>query len=523
MTPIHQWVEHFTVTAADLEYLTNMLLEKETPMSTREFALALIQQRIDEETSTLQERYKDAAFYNPSHSYREGQRLIFSQMDYATARVVGLRPGDNPEYGDFSVITVLFDEEQTDEKKQRDFATELGLPHRLSAEQSDQPLPGAISSASAEEILAADENKVLTTLESALRKQDVLVQIGGMWFARDLVMEIDMGHLHLAEAVLDMLSGGPLSTMEIIEQIGGLGNAPESLQVFSLNYALTQDKRFDEVGPRGKIMWHLTALEPEIVRQCPPLLRYTGFNYDPGLLTGEMLSLEAEIDDELSSLTADEQAAQARVTLIYPHRRLGTLPLNAQTSRIFPTASTPRIYVTLVDGQDGTHFPGWVVHEHGYVCGLLDYYTRHHIPVGAYLSVQPGDEPGQVVISHDAYRPRTEWVRVVLPKGNQVEFESKKRSIGAGYDDLMLLGVDDLQAVDEMVKTINQQQKSLAGLLKVLIPGLARLTPQGAVHFKTLYSVVNIFRRCPPGPLLAMLAANPDFADMGGHYWKLSE
>jgi hypothetical protein len=110
---------------------------------------------------------------------------------------------------------------------------------------------------------------------------------------------------------------------------------------------------------------------------------------------------------------------------------------------------------------------------------------------------------------------------LIVPKGDQITFENHKRSIGAEYDDLMILGIDDLQAIDAVAA--QYQRRSITAILKAIMPGLARLTPQGTTHAKTLYSVVNVFRRCPPGAIFATLAANPDFQNVGGHYWKLVE
>jgi hypothetical protein len=291
-----------------------------------------------------------------------------------------------------------------------------------------------------------------------------------------------------------------------------------------MNYALNEDVRFDEVGPAGQVLWYLAQLEPPEVLQTPPLLRYTPIEYDHSLLSPEMIALEAEIGDELSpDDVSDFDDNEASVTLIYPHRRLGTLGLNAHMRQIFPTARrTPRIWITLVDGQDGEEYTGWVVHHERYVFGLGKFYRKHRLPIGAYVRARKGDKPGRFVIDFTAYRPRSEWIRLIVPQKGLIGFENNKRAIGAEYDELMILGADDLQAVDELFQTTQQQKKSLASILRTTISGLSRLTPQGTVHAKTLYSSVNVMRRCPPGLILATLAANPDFQNVGGHYWKLS-
>jgi hypothetical protein len=106
------------------------------------------------------------------------------------------------------------------------------------------------------------------------------------------------------------------------------------------------------------------------------------------------------------------------------------------------------------------------------------------------------------------------------PNNNQIAFESKKRAIGAAYDEQMIIGVDDLEAVDKLSKTY--RHKPIAAILRELITELSKLSPQGTVHAVTLYSALNAVRRCAPGPIFATLTANPDFEDVGDHYWRLS-
>jgi hypothetical protein len=307
--------------------------------------------------------------------------------------------------------------------------------------------------------------------------------------------------------------------------MGGLESGSTDLQIFSLNNALRDDQRFDEVGPAGGVLWYLQRLEPDGVRRIPSMLEYSPIQYDRSLLPPSMLALEAEIGDELTeNLTVDENIDKATIILTYPHRRMGTLPLNARMRQVFPTAQqTPRVYVTLIDGQDGEEYRGWVVRKERYIYGLDTFFRKHRLPIGAFVTVSKSETPGTVIIDFNAYRPRTEWIRLITPKNNQISFENHKRSIGAEYDDLMILGADDLAAVDALFEANQQQRRPLAAILRTIIPSLGRLTPQGTAHAKTIYSAVNAVKRCPPGPIFATLVANPDFQNVGGDYWKLSD
>jgi hypothetical protein len=42
------------------------------------------------------------------------------------------------------------------------------------------------------------------------------------------------------------------------------------------------------------------------------------------------------------------------------------------------------------------------------------------------------------------------------------------------------------------------------------------------VHAKTVYSAVNIVRRCAPGPIFYLLISNLRFRDVGGGFFALA-
>ncbi len=516
------WAGKLRITDDDLDYLTNLLLERETPLSLKELALALIENRLRVDADQIRERYAKVSVYRPCDAYNVGDQLMFTNSNNDVAPVIRIRDGNNPEYGSFRVITVQFD----DPKRERSFAAELKTPHALSElDVSTVLMPGQVE-IDPNAALASDKGRILDELRKRLEANQEIVPIAGKWFPRSLILDVNIGHLNLAEAILDLDEGGPMTTDEILEQVGGLGDAPPSLQVFSMNHALSKDNRFDEVGPTGRVLWFLTRMEPPEVRSTPAVLQYTPIDYDPSLLTQEMLTLEEELDDEHSPITIDEdeEITSATITLLYPHRRMATFPLNAKMRHIFPTAlRAPRVNVTLVDGMDGEESVGWVVREDRYVFGVGRFYRKHKLPIGAYITVHQDEDPGRIIIDFNAYRPRTEYVKLVSPKNNLMAFEEQKRSIGAEYDSLMILGTDDIGGVDALADQARTQRRPLAAIIRNILTEMGRFSPQATVHARTIYSTVNVLRRCPPGPVLATLISNPDFEYVGNLYWKLAE
>ncbi len=519
LTPRY-WTESLQVTDADIEHLFSVMLEGEKPLSSRDLARLFVERRVRLEEEVWRQRLAEGELFQPKNHYDVGQKLVFSALRFEVGEVVGIRPGSSPEHGEFTVIEVEFGN-----KVRREFACDLGTPHVLNLEVNGQSVAQLLEPVDTEALLAEYGRSITEKIVARLKAEEDVVYVGGQWFLKSLLPTIDEGQVNLAEAVLDMNGGGPLGAEAILPVLDLPKEINPTLQQFALNHKLYQDNRFDEVGPAGLIRWYLRRLEPEEVRQTPERLLYDPIPYNRDLLSPESVALEAEIADEFSLLPEPEiPPREVTLTLIYPHRRVGTLPLTASLSAMFPTAyEAARIRITLVDGKTGTEYEGWVVREARYVVGLDRFYRFHKLPIGAFVRVASTDDPGQFLVDFDGYRPRTEWIRLLVPQDGRISYQNQKRSIGASYDDLMVLGTDDLNKVDEIWKATRDQRRSLVEIIREILPELARLTPQATVHVKTLYSAVNVVRRCPPGPILAALESQPEFVSVGGHYWRIQQ
>ncbi|MCY3779538.1 MAG: hypothetical protein OXG78_04440 [Chloroflexi bacterium] len=286
MLPAHHWAYSFSISADDIDNITNLLLEKETPLSSVDLAAEIIKKREDDERSRIAKQYEGTKVYRPSDSYGVGDRLTFANLDYATARVVRVRDGRSTDLSPIKVAVVEFDDmRQQPDSHLREFVTAYDHKHPLNdCAQNRHP-----SQIDAEYTFADITNdpdiNIVEQVNDALERNPDLVRLAGTWFVRELLLEVDVGHLHLAEAALDMHYGGPLKPEEILSEIGVLGDAPLPLQVFSLNYRMNQDDRFDEVGPAGTVLWHLRRLLPRMAQEVPDILRYKQVDFDRSLLT----------------------------------------------------------------------------------------------------------------------------------------------------------------------------------------------------------------------------------------------
>jgi hypothetical protein len=186
---------------------------------------------------------------------------------------------------------------------------------------------------------------------------------------------------------------------------------------------------------------------------------------------------------------------------------------------LFPSGRTHRIRFQFEDARTGKRWPGWVVRERNYAFGLDAWYQANDVPAGAYVELRRGSEPGVVVVGLQGNRLRREWVRVAVPKDGRLTFEMLKRPIPCDYDEQMIVFVDDAQSIDKVWQQADERGTYMPDLLEQLLPELAKLSPQGNVHARTLYAALNLIKRTPPGPLFAALITQTKFRAMGDGYW----
>ena len=505
----------FQVSKQDIELLHNHLFELETPLTTRELVMVLVDRRIHAERLVTQKlRQNDGKTYLPKDEYKVGDDLVFPALDWQKGRVAELRAGVNPAAGQFDVLTVEM------QSGSRMFAGRL-VAHRL-----NEVSPSEVDDTGLEKesVFKTFGHELEEKLESALNADEELIRIAGRWFPRALLVTVNAGHLNLAEAVLDMAAGEPQPTGNLLKDVSLPEGVNPKLAEFSLNLALQEDERFDEVGPAGEVLWSLRRLEPEGVRQTPLQLQYDPIDFDRSILSPEMLALESQLDDELTQFekqTHSDQVASITISLIYPHLRAGTLPLSARARALFPTAyESPRVRFTLVDGNSGAKMPAWVVRKEGYVYGLREWYKAHQLMPGSLVAVRRGKLPGEVIVEARSRRSTKDWVRTLMvgADGGMV-FAMLKQPITAEFNDRMAIYVPDFSLLDPLWN----KKRSLVEIAVSMTHELSKLTPQGHVHAQELYAALNLVRRVPPAPMLTMLAGKPEFTHVGDLHFRLNE
>lgn len=500
----------------DIEYLHTHLFEIETPLTARELASALVAERIRMERANAQaRRASDGRMYLPKEKYQTGESLVFPALEWKKGKVTNTRAAVNPEMDAFDVITV-----EMESGEERMFAASLAK-HILNETKLE---PQEDDNLDAQSILRACGDGIEKKIEDAFGKDDGLVRIAGRWFPRSLLLDVNAGNLNLAEAALDMTGGEPLPTANLLKDASLPEGVNPKLAEFSLNLALQEDERFDEVGPAGQVLWCLRRLEPEAVRETPIYLQYTNVEHDRSVLDKQMLDLESQLDDELSSRDAalpSHEVNSVTISLIYPHLRAGTLPMSARTKKLFPTAyETPRVRFTLVDGKTGQKIAAWVARDKGYVFGLREWYKAHQLMPGSLVEVKRSKQPGEVIVDAKSQRAAKDWVRTLIvgTDGGMV-FAMLKQSITAEFNDRMAIYVSDFKALDPLW----EKKLPFHELVISVMREITKLNSQGHAHAQELYAAVNLVRRTPPAPLFVLLATHPIFQHVGDLHFRLKE
>ena len=509
--------ETLEITEADINYLYNYLIELERPMPIRDLAQALIHSRINQIKESLEKRQEHAEkVYLPKESYEIGETLIFPAIEWSRGKIVGKRPGVNPEVPPFDVIDVALEDGVT-----RSFAS--GVEEHV----LNNPVEVSVESdaADADAILSQYGESIASKLRDEIFENPDLIAIADKWFPKALLVDVNIGYLNLAEALLDMEGGGPLTTDAILKQIDLPTDVNPELTAFSLDYAMNEDDRFDEVGATGEVVWYLNRLEPEWVQNKPVYLQYQAIEYNEEEIQALKGSLSRTIIDDLEMLQ-DTAASSDDVTLslIYPHWRSGSLPLAPEITHLFPTALlSPRVQFTFVDGDTGKRFSGWVVRPNHYIGGLSEWFEEQGVIPGSLIQLHKGERMGEVIINVNRRRSAREWVRTALASADGgLVFAMLKQLVSTDIDERTAVFVPDVELLDKQWSRNKTGKYELTRILIHMMTELVKLNPQGHVHLEELYAAVNLRFRCPPGLLLSILMENPWASHMGDLYFNLN-
>lgn len=507
----------YTLSEQELEDIYNFLLETETPLDKFEITKFIIGKAITAQEEKLKaEQSALGSVYLPEKQYAKGDVLVFPARSNEVGKVHAVRIGFNPDYTDLQVIDVEFESGAS-----ASFAANL-QDHKLN---NPEPLKK-------DDLMDPDfvfekfGASLVDSVAESCATSDDLVCIARHYFPRALLFDISIGHMNLCEAVLEMANGGPLSTKGLIEQIELPTGNNENLTEFSLNYALENDGRFDEVGPSGITLWFLKRLEPLEVQKPPMPLVFSGslpesLDELAGLDELNRLVFDELEEDEVDPALADE----VTISLSYPHWRAGTLPLTNRVKDIFPTAyETPRVKFDFADGNSQEKFSGWVVRPNKYVFGLRDWYEQQGAIPGSNIIVRRSKKSGEVIVQTQKSKNSRDWIKTVLvgTDGGMV-FALLKQVISCTFDDRMAIMIPDVNAIDSIWSSSSRGKQPVEKVVQTVMREMGKLNLQNQIHAQELYAAVNVVRRVSPSQILSILYTQPWAKHLGDLYFKLEE
>lgn len=514
MTNFETFWNDYLITDNDIFRIYNHLLETETPSSHVDLAKSIILEQIQLQNKKIEtEQLKSGVTYYPKDVHKVSDSLVFPSRSWEKGKVVAVRDGINPDYPDLKVIEVQFSD-----NSRVTFASNLST-HKLNTpalRETDIFLDP-------EHVFSIFGASLASKVKQKLDGTSDLVCIAGHYFPSALLVDIGVGQLNLCEAILEMENGGPLSTSDLLGQIDFPTGVNQKLVEFSLDYALQEDTRFDEVGPAGKTLWFLKRLEPEEVQKTP---RFLLFSDEVPTLPEEyakFTSFGTEQCDELETEEVQSPVDSVVISLAYPHWRSGTLPLTSKLKSLFPTAyETPRVKFDFFDTKNNSLFPGWVVRPSKYIYGLRDWYTREGIIPGSLIHLTRGKNPGEVAIKVDKAKNSKEWIRTVLVgTDGGIVFALLKQVVSCSFDERMALVTPDVQSLDGIWD--KKAKLPIEKIIQQTMQDLSKLNPQGQIHAQELYAGVNTIHRCPPSVILNVLFTQPWVRHLGDLYFKLTE
>ena len=512
--------QDITITQADLQNMTNTLFEREEPMDIDTLSKVFVAMRIKQQEAAIAAKIKSLGrVYLPKENYTTGDTLVFPQMDWQSGKILSVRQGVNPQLGIFDVLTV-----RLENGSEKQFAANLPS-HALN--EVDLTQTGS-SADKVEEILKVYGRDIKASLLRALKNQSELVRIGTAWFPQSLLVDMHKGQLNLVEALLDSQSGGPLSTAELINEMELKSKDNPKLIEFSLNYALQEDNRIDEVGTSGNFSWFLRKLEPKYVLEKPLTLRSSAPCQVFSELSEETQKLFAELNDELSYSRKDLDSAPEKITasivLNYPHWRAGSLPITPAVMGIFPSAlETEHVKVEFLDDDD-KRISAWVVIPERYVIGLREWFEAQDLIPGSVVEVSKTDQPGVIRIRTEKKRTSKEWIKTLLiGSDNGFVLLLQRQAISAGFSDRMAIKILDLDSLDTIWKERQSKKIPLEKDILRMANELSRLNNQSHVHFTDLYAALNLIRRVAPHELMLALETHENIKYIGDNYYHLAE
>lgn len=496
LTP--RYWQDFELTDGDLRYLSELLIEEEAPLIVEDLTRRVMEKRVGDEKAVWDNREAKGRVYQPRETYEEGDHLVFSALADTVGTVVGVRTGRHPDHDTFSVIQVRM--EGADEI--REFASNFSQPHALNFIQVEQGEDVSLDNldAAATQLFERYGNYVTPVVLAGLHESAEFANFGGEWFLKGFVLQIQEGHLNLAEAVLDLASGfsGAQAILDVLEMPADTSVA---VQMFSLNHALAsdEDERFEFAGTKSRMEWRLPRVADT------KALRFTRGPKDISLDHTLDEVVEIAADRPLDGVTTGEAKEWSHVLTFYDWY-WGHLPFDAGArglldEPLLPGQCCSRIELRPASG--GETFPAIAYYPSERQLGwwgsaeLRGFFEKHELAPGATVTVR------RTSSANDSYEidylsgPATKMEMLDYEEGGQPVF--RRLSLRCQLEEELSLPRSRFSALEALSLLSGDESKVTSLLLKTAFQrvGEKLLRGVGIVYrasFTDLYVATNIER-----------------------------
>jgi hypothetical protein len=523
LTP--KYWQDFELTDGDLRYLSELLIEEEAPLTVEDLTRRLIEKRVSDEKAVWDDRESKGRVYQPRETYEEGDDLVFSAFGDTVGTVVGVRTGRHPDHDSFSVIQVRME----GANEIREFASNFSQSHALNFIQVERGEDVSLDNiaTAATQLFERYGQYVTPVVLAGLHESAEFVNFGGEWFLKGFVLQIQEGHLNLAEAVLDLASGYA-GVQEILNVLEMPADTSVAVQMFSLNHALASDEagRFEFSGTRSRMEWRLPRVADT------KALRFARAPNDISLDHTLDEAVEIAIDRPLDRVAKGEVKEWSHVLTFYDWY-WGHLPFNAEARDLLDEPlltgqSCSRVELRPASG--GEAFPAIVYYPSERQLGwwgsaeLRGFFETHELAPGATMKVRrTSSANGSYEIDYLS-GPATRMEMLDYEEGGQPVF--RRLSLRCQLEEELSLPRSRFSALEALSLLPEEERRVTSLLLKTAFQRVGEKLLRGAgivyrASFTDLYVAANIERPLSATVLKAIFEQNtyPCFyIDEDGYY-----
>ena len=193
---------NFKLTDGDIEQIYNFFLEVGEPQKIEALAHVIVRHRVAEEQQELQRRLRGRTVYQPKLAFSVEEEVVFPMMQFKHGVVTAVRDATNPKLGSFQAVEITFDN-----KRSREFAAGLDIEHPLNVD-GDGGIVG-IEAVDDDQLVELHTEAVVQYLTVVLQEHAEFIRLADDWFIKAMLADVNIGHLHLAEAILEMAAAAP--------------------------------------------------------------------------------------------------------------------------------------------------------------------------------------------------------------------------------------------------------------------------------------------------------------------------